>query len=70
MEATVGAAWSGEAAIRDAEVMHSLFKWLKSIVVQDLYTCKLHLRRAVGQVDSRRDLDMRKMQRSAEPAAK
>ena len=41
-EVTVGAALCGAAAIRDAEMMHSLLTWLKSIVVQNLYTHKLH----------------------------
>lgn len=53
---------SGEAAIRVAEVMHSLLKWLRSIVVQYLWTCKLHCRLIiVGQNErtrrSRHDLE-------------
>jgi hypothetical protein len=34
---------SGEAAIRVAEKMHSLLRWLESIVVQYLHGGKLHV---------------------------
>ena len=42
IEVTVGAALRGAAAITDAEKMHILLTWLKSIVVQNLHTHKLH----------------------------
>lgn len=42
IEVTVGAALRGAAAIMDAEKMHILLTWLKSILVQSLYTHKLH----------------------------
>jgi len=45
---TVGAALCGAATIRDAEKMHSLLTWLKSIVVQYLYTNKLHSEWVLG----------------------
>jgi len=48
LETTVA---SGEAAIRVAEVMQSLFKWLKSIVIQYLDNRKLHV--AVGVVEQK-----------------
>ena len=61
MEVTVGAAWRGEAAISRTEEVHSLFKWLISIVVQDLYCGQLHswCLRSGTSMDSLRDLDMR-----------
>jgi hypothetical protein len=45
VEDTVGAACIGEASIRKTDGIHSLLKWLISIVVQYLYQRQLHLQR-------------------------
>lgn len=45
MEATVGVASIDEVNIMKTEEIHSLWKWLISIVVQYLYQRQLHLSR-------------------------